>query len=131
METIYFVLGMLSIVGAAFVAAIVWGIVKITKLLKANRGLEEWIVGNDRHMHDNINSLHKDLDQKSDELYRRISIVTEELHRDMKDLDREMDKRTDELDRNINDRATNIISYVDSRVDKALGLASAKQVIKG
>jgi len=131
METIYFVLGMLSIVGAAFVAAIVWGIVKITKLLKANRGLEEWIVGNDRHMHDNINSLHKDLDQKSDELYRRISIVTEELHRDMKDLDREMDKRTDELDRNINDRATNIISYVDSRVDKALGLAGAKQVIKG
>jgi len=131
METIYFVLGMLSIVGVTFVAAIVWGVVKITKLLKANRGLEEWIVGNDRHMHDNINSLHKDLDQKSDELYRRISIVTEEFHRDMRDLSREMDKRNEELDRNINDRATNIISYVDSRVDKALGLASAKQVIKG
>ena len=124
METIYFVLGMLSIVGAAFVAAIVWGIVKITKLLKANRGLEEWIVGNDRHMHDNIHNLHKDLDQSFDDTHRRISSITDEL-------DRNIHKRTDDLHRGISDEVKNVVSYVDSRIDKALGLAGAKQVIKG
>ena len=34
METIYFVLGMLSIVGAIAIATIVWGVVKISRLLK-------------------------------------------------------------------------------------------------
>lgn len=105
METIYFVLGMLSIIGVAFVATIVWGIVKITKLLKVIKQQEEWIMGNDRHMCDNIENLH-----------------------------RVIDKRVEELDRSISDSAINTISYVDSRIDKALalnGAFSTKQVIKG
>jgi len=124
METIYFVLGMLSIVGAAFVAAIVWGMVKITKLLKAIKRQEEWIMNNDRNMYENIHRMREEFDRRSDDFARERDKRTEELQR-------EIDKRTEELDRNINDKATNIISYVDSRVDKALGLAGAKQVIKG
>jgi biopolymer transport protein ExbB/TolQ len=124
METIYFVLGMLSIIGAAFVATVVWGIVKINKLTKTIKQQEEWIVNNDRLMHESFNNLYKEKSRDFDDTHRRISTITEELSR-------EMDKRTEELDRNINDRATNIISYVDSRVDKALGLAGAKQLIKG
>jgi len=124
METIYFVLGMLSIVGAAFVAITVWGVVKITKLLKAIKRQEEWIMNNDRNMYENIHRMREEFDRRSDDFARERDKRTEELQR-------EIDKRTEELDRNINDKATNIISYVDSRVDKALGLAGAKQVIKG
>ena len=124
METIYFVLGMLSIVGAAFVAITVWGVVKITKLLKAIKRQEEWIMNNDRNMYENIHRMREEFDRRSDDFARERDKRTEELQR-------EIDKRTEELDRDINDRATNIISYVDSRVDKALGLAGAKQVIKG
>jgi hypothetical protein len=43
METMYFVLGMLSIVGAIMLATIVWGVVKINNLLKEVKTNEERI----------------------------------------------------------------------------------------
>lgn len=113
METIYFVLGMLSIVGAIFIATIVWGVVKINKLIKIIRNQEDWIVNNDRYVHESFTDLRKDMSRDFDDTHRRIVSVSEELNR------------------NIDERATNTISYVDSRIDKALGSAGAKQVIKG
>ena len=44
METMYFVLGMLSIVAVAFVAVVVWGLLKIRKQedeIKLLKGLNE------------------------------------------------------------------------------------------
>jgi trans-2-enoyl-CoA reductase len=124
METIYFVLGMLSIIGAAFVATVVWGVVKINKLIKTIKQQEEWIVNNDRLMHESFNNLYKDKSRDFDDTHRRISTITEELSRDI-------DKRTEDLHRGINEEIKNVTSYVDSRIDKALGLTGAKQVIKG
>jgi len=124
METMYFVLGMLSIVGAAFVATTVWGVVKINKLMKTIRNQEEWIVNNDRLMHENFNNMHKDIARDFDSIHRRISIITEELNRDI-------NKKTEDLHRDINEEIKNVTSYIDSRIDKALGLTGAKQVIKG
>ena len=124
METMYFVLGMLSIVGVAFVAAIVWGVVKINKLTKTIKQYEEWIVNNDRLIHETFNNLRRDMARDFDDTHRRISSITDEL-------DRNIHKRTDDLHRGISEEVKNVISYVDSRIDKALGLAGAKQVIKG
>jgi hypothetical protein len=46
METMYFVLGMLSIIAAAIVSVLVWGVVKINKqqqsLDQMQRGLDEY-----------------------------------------------------------------------------------------
>jgi len=113
METMYFVLGMLSIVGAAFVATTVWGVVKINKLIKSKKQLETWIIDNDRIMRERDNDLHKDLYSRSEELDRRISTLAEELSRD------------------INDKTDKVTSYVDSRIDKAFTfLTAAKQVTK-
>ncbi len=39
METTFFVLGMLSIIGAIAVATIVWGVLKINKLTKSIKEL--------------------------------------------------------------------------------------------
>jgi len=108
METMYFVLGMLSIVAAAFVAVIVWGIVKINK----------WIVNNDRSTWENIHRLREDLDRRMDSMDRHADSY-------MNDLKRELDDRFKyQLDESK--------SYTDSRFDKAVsGLNGAKQLIKG
>jgi len=41
MNSYFFILGMLSIIGAIALVLIVWGVLKITKLLKAIRQQEE------------------------------------------------------------------------------------------
>ena len=118
METMYFVLGMLSIIGAIAIATIVWGIVKISKLLKTIKQHEEWITNNERQIHDNLHRLHEDLDRKMDDMDRHT-------HSRIDNLQRELDDRfKDQLDQSK--------SYTDSRFDKAAsGLNGAKQLIKG
>jgi len=117
METMYFVLGMLSIIGAAILATIVWGTLKIVKLLKTIKQHEEWIVNNERNYYENIRHIREDLDRRMDNMDRYgCDRVT--------DLQRELDIRfKDQLDESK--------SYTDSRFDKATGLNGAKQLIKG
>ena len=114
----YFVLGMLSIIGAAILATIVWGTLKIVKLLKAIKQHEEWMANNERNVYDNIIRIRDDLDRRMDNMERHAySHIT--------DLQRELDIRfKDQLDESK--------SYTDSRFDKAAsGLNGAKQLIKG
>jgi len=105
METMYFVLGMLSIIAAAFVAVIVWGIVKINKLTLGLKSTCEWIESNTR-----------DRDYNFDQVYKRISDVERQLQFEVQEIYRRMDECR---------------SYTDSRFDKATSLTSAKQLIKG
>jgi hypothetical protein len=126
METIYFVLGMLSIIGVAFVAAIVWGIVKITKLLKAIKQQEEWIMNNDRNVWENVHRLRDEIDRKHEALeqgtYHQITDLQREMHAKIND--------------QITDSVTQSNSYTDKRIDKLIDtyfdtLREKKQVIKG
>ena len=114
----YFVLGMLSIIGVIVIATIVWGIVKINKLLKTIKQHEEWIVNNERNIHVNIDHLREDLDRRIDSMDRHTNSY-------MNDLKRELDDRfRHQLDESK--------SYTDSRFDKAVsGLNGTKQLIKG
>jgi len=114
----YFVLGMLSIIGAAILATIVWGVVKISKLLKTIKQHEEWIINNERQIHDNLYRLREDLDRRMDNMDHHANSY-------MNDLKRELDDRfRHQLDESK--------SYTDSRFDKAAsGLNGAKQLIKG
>jgi len=118
METMYFVLGMLSIIGAIVIATIVWGVVKISKLLKTIKQHEEWIINNERQIHDNLYRLREDLDRRMDNMDHHANSY-------MNDLKRELDDRfRHQLDESK--------SYTDSRFDKAAaGLNGAKQLIKG
>jgi len=104
METMYFVLGMLSIVAAAIIAVIVWGIVKINKLTLELKSTHEWIQSNTR-----------DRDYNFDQVYKTIS-----------DRERQSQFETQEIYRQM----AECRSYTDSRFDKATGLTGAKQVIK-
>jgi hypothetical protein len=104
METMYFVLGMLSIVAAAIIAVIVWGIVKINKLTLELKSTHEWIQSNTR-----------DRDYNFDQVYKTIS-----------DRERQSQFETQEIYKQM----AECRSYTDSRFDKATGLTGAKQVIK-
>jgi len=126
METMYFVLGMLSIIGAIAIATIVWGVLKITKLLKAIKQQEEWIVNNDRNVWDSTSRLREDLERRMENMDRHaIQYVT--------DLQREMDVKINDQ---ITDSVTQSHSYTDKRIDKLIDtyfdvIGAKKQVIKG
>jgi hypothetical protein len=126
METIYFVLGMLSIIGVAFVATIVWGVVKISRLLKTIKQQEEWIINNERHIHDNIHRLREDLERRMDNMERHA-------YGHVTDLQREMELKTNSQ---ITDAVTQSTSYTDKRIDKLVDTylsdkKSKKELING
>jgi len=105
METTSFVLGMLSIIAVAFMAVIIWGIVKINKLTSEVVFTHKW-----------INNTVQDRDYQLQQVYEKI---------------KENDRQTSyELERVYNQIAE-CRSYTDSRIDKVLGTTGAKQLIKG
>ena len=110
METMYFVLGMLSIIGVIAIATIVWGIVKISKLLKVIKQQEEWIINNERQIHDTLYRLREDLD-------RRMDIMERHAYGHVTDLQREMELKTNSQ---ITDAVTQSTSYTDKRIDKLI-----------
>lgn len=125
METMYFVLGVLSIIGAIALATIVWGVLKITKLLKAIKQQEEWIINNDRNIWDSTHRLREDLERRMDNMDRYTNqYVT--------DLQREMDAK---INNQITDSVTQSHSYTDKRIDKLIDtyfeVKEAKKLIKG
>jgi hypothetical protein len=106
METTFFVLGMLSIIGAIALALIVWGVLKINKLTKSIKQLEEWIQSNERNRWEETNRLRDDMDRKFDDTERNIISHVSHMINESK-------------------------SYTDSRFDKATGLTGEKKLIKG
>jgi len=108
--TMYFVLGMLSIVGAIAIATIVWGVVKISKLLRAVKQQEEMIHSSDRNTWDSIHRFREDLDRRMDNMERHA-------YGHVTDLQREMDLK---INGQITDAVTQSTSYTDKRVDKLI-----------
>ena len=106
----YFVLGMLSIVGAIILATIVWGVLKITKLLKTIRQQEEWIMNNDRNVWDGTQRLREDLERRQDNMERHV-------YQNVTELQREMDMKINDQ---ITDAVTESHSYTDKRIDRLI-----------
>ncbi len=81
METTSFVLGMLSIIAVAFMAVIVWGIVKINKLTAELKSTHEWIDNNTRERDYNFQQVYKKFEdtdrQTSYELERVYNQIAE------------------------------------------------------
>ena len=103
METISFVLGVLSIIGVAVVTLVVVGMVKIHNLNKVNEALQS------------------QLDETVTHLDRSISDETRAMHSGMEEMMRHTQRYSEE-------QKQEIISYVDSRIDK---LQAKKEVLKG
>ena len=139
METMYFVLGMLSIIGAAILATIVWGTLKIVNLLKTIKQHEEWMASNERNVYDNIHRLREDLDRRLEDMDRngweRVTALQRELDARFNTIEREQEKTEEVLHRRIShenedmmieinsqitDAVTQSTSYTDKRIDKLI-----------
>ena len=78
METTSFVLGMLSIIAAAFAVVVVWGIVKINKLTVE------------------LKTTHKQLNDDFNQIYRRISDVERQTKFEVQEIYKKIDRHITE-----------------------------------
>ena len=76
METMYFVLGMLSIIAAAIVSVLVWGIVKINKQQQSLNYIQRMIEEAPRELNERLNVVYRDLDDRTTYIHRRIDETT-------------------------------------------------------
>ena len=116
METTYFVLGMLSIIAAAIVGVLVWGIVKISKQQQHLNHIKRMMEEMPRELNERFSLVYRDVDDRNSHLHRRID-----------ETNANMSHEYERLYNHIADAR----SYTDSRIDKVLGTTGAKQVIKG
>ena len=146
METLSFTLGVLSVVIAAFVAVIVWGIVKVVKQGKQinslnklidDLGQSQWRMRDEdsRNQREREQYHERHLEKQFEDIKREISENHQELHS-------RIDSEVQDLHTTINDQVTDSItqskSHTDSRIDKLIDayfeygeLNKKKQIIKG
>lgn len=113
MEITSFVLGMLTIIGMAVAVLVVLGIVKIYKQSKKVEQLEALMYREIEHLYKNTSEYDRELQQQLDNLNR--------------DLDQRIDRIEEHIFKSIEGEKREIISYVDSRIDK---LQSKKEANK-
>ena len=115
METLYFTLGIASVVVTAFAVGTIWVMFKVAK----------------------INSRLRDIDDQFGSTHREIEMVEQTIMNNMHNNLTELDTRfnevyatTDRISIEMNQTADELTRYVDSRVDK-IAAKAAKEFING
>ena len=117
METMYFVLGMLSIVAAAFVVTVIWGLLKIKNQQRSIEILQQKLDEMPREFYSSSRDMTQHIDKRFDDVWGQF---------------REMRGDTHEMDKGILESSK---SYTDSRIDKLIDtyfdmVGAKKQIIK-
>jgi uncharacterized protein HemX len=117
METMYFVLGMLSIVAAAFVAIVIWGLLKIKNQQRSIEILQQKLDEMPREFYSSSRDMTQHIDKRFDDVWGQFGEARRDIH--------EMDKGILESSK----------SYTDSRIDKLIDtyfdmVGAKKQIIK-
>jgi hypothetical protein len=116
-EQVYFVLGMLSIVAVAFVAVVVWGLLKIKNQQRSINILQQRLDEMPRQFYDETRNITQTFDRRIEDVWGGF--------RDMRNEMVELSKSDVELSK----------SYTDSRIDKLIDtyfdmVGAKKQIIK-
>jgi predicted Holliday junction resolvase-like endonuclease len=117
METMYFVLGMLSIVAAAFVAIVIWGLLKIKNQQRSIEILQQKLDEMPREFYSSSRDMTQHIDRRFDDVWGSFRDIRNEIV-DISKSDVELSK-----------------SYTDSRIDKLIDtyfdmVGAKKQIIK-
>ena len=139
METLSFTLGVLSVIIAAFIAVLVWGVVKVVKQQKQISSFEKEIENVYRHMNESSSNMHNRLGEMDRQAYQTLQNYEREVEQKFERTHREMDDRLDSvylaMDHDRKSTIEQSKSYTDSRIDKLIDtyseIGSKKQVIKG
>ena len=126
METLYFTLGIASVVVAAVAVGAIWAMFKVAKLNSMLRDVEQ-----------QFGSTHRDITMVEHTIMNQINNKMRDLDERFNSLDRELDSKfteasrtCDELHDIIDSRVDEIYRTIDSRVDK-LAAKQEKQLLKG
>ena len=116
METTMFTLGVLSIILAALVAIVVYGIVTVLKL--KTETTEIWM-----QLHENQRDVRLHYDRKFEDMHRDVNMIEQTLRNSM-------NSGFDATERLIRREDADVGSYIDYRIDKLVDVYFDKQKTK-
>jgi biopolymer transport protein ExbB/TolQ len=126
METLYFTLGIASVVVTVIAVGAVWAMFKVAKLNARLNDVEQQFASThqdidmvERTMSQQMNHTQRDQDDRFVSFERNIQEMFHEADRQIRGVDEQVQRVTDELYR-----------HIDSRIDK-LAAKQEKQLIKG
>ena len=146
METMYFVLGMLSIVAVAFVAVVVWGLLKIRKQESEIKMLNRMNEDNHRLIYSMVEDVNRRINIEIQNLDQVVSNNRREFLDETKELNQHFSRRLEDVWGVFRDIRNEMVelsksdvelskSYTDSRIDKLIDtyfdvVGAKKQIIK-
>jgi 23S rRNA maturation-related 3'-5' exoribonuclease YhaM len=137
METQSFVLGVLTTYGLTMTAFVITGMVKISRLVKQQKSLEDFISNTRLEMDSRENEIRRILTETNREItmvertiMQRIDNEIENTHRQLQNEVQFIHKHEDEIEKELNRKISDAFSYTDSRIDKVVLSGSLKSVKK-
>jgi hypothetical protein len=135
MEVTAYVLGMLTIVTAAFVAGIVVGLLRILKLTNRINDLEMRLDHEVEHVYHRIENEHTEVWRQFENAGRDVTMVERTIMNQIDKTREETDRVIDQLHRIDGELNENARRYTDSRIDKLIDTyfdtVGSKKLIKG
>jgi uncharacterized membrane protein YhiD involved in acid resistance len=127
METQSFVLGVLATYGLTMTAFVIIGMVKISRLVKQQKSLEDFISNTRLEMDSRENEIRRILTETNREItmvertiMQRIDNEIENTHRQLQNEVQFIHKHEDEIEKELNRKISDAFSYTDSRIDKVI-----------
>jgi len=127
METQSFVLGVLATYGLTMTAFVIIGMVKISRLVKQQKSLEDFISNTRLEMDSRENEIRRILTETNREItmvertiMQRIDNEIDEAHRQLQNEVQVIHKHEDEIEKELNRKISDAFSYTDSRIDKVI-----------
>ena len=137
METQSFVLGMLTTYGLTMTAFVITGMVKISRLVKQQKSLEDFISNTRLEMDSRENEIRRIISETNREItmvertiMQRIDKEIDEAHRHIHEEVQVIHKHEDDIEKELNRKISDAFSYTDSRIDKVVLSGSLKSVKK-
>ncbi len=137
METQSFVLGVLATYGVTMTAFVIIGMVKISRLVKQQKSLEDFISNTRLEMDSRENEIRRIISETNREItmvertiMQRIDKEIDEAHRHIHEEVQVIHKHEDEIEKELNRKISDAFSYTDSRIDKVVLSGSLKSVKK-
>jgi 23S rRNA maturation-related 3'-5' exoribonuclease YhaM len=137
METQSFVLGVLATYGLTMTAFVIKGMVKISRLVKQQKSLEDFISNTRLEMDSRENEIRRILSETNREItmvektiMQRIDNEIENTRRQLQNEVQFIHKHEDEIEKELNRKISDAFSYTDSRIDKVVLSGSLKSVKK-
>lgn len=127
METQSFVLGMLATYGVTMTAFVITGMVKISRLVKQQKSLEDYISNvrldmdsKDKEIRRILTETNREITMVERTIMQRIDNVEEGTHRHINEEVKNIHEHEHHIEQELNRKISDAFSYTDSRIDKVV-----------